>query len=136
MNQSQRIFPLSPWSRGVIAIGPVIAASLLGQLATYPNLASWYAGLVKPSFNPPNWIFAPVWTTLYILMAYAVWRIMKTPASGSARRNALTLFFLQDLSIDEVAQVLLIPPGTVKSRLFKAKKSLRKVLEKEGQKHG
>ncbi len=95
MNRSQRIFPPSPWSRGVIAIAPVIAASLLGQWATYPNLAPWYAGLVKPSFNPPNWIFAPVWTTLYVLMAYAVWRILKAPASGSARRTALTLFFLQ-----------------------------------------
>jgi RNA polymerase sigma-70 factor (ECF subfamily) len=51
-------------------------------------------------------------------------------------REVLTLFFLQDLSIDEVAEVLLIPPGTVKSRLFKAKKTLRDVLEKEGQHHG
>lgn len=95
MNQSQRVLALSPWSRGFIAIAPVIAASLLGQLATYPNLATWYAGLVKPSFNPPDWIFAPVWTILYILMAYAVWRILKMPASGPARRTALTFFFLQ-----------------------------------------
>jgi RNA polymerase sigma factor (sigma-70 family) len=50
-------------------------------------------------------------------------------------REVLTLFFLRDLSIDQVAEVLLIPPGTVKSRLFKAKKSLREVLEKEGQHH-
>lgn len=95
MHQPQNNFPQSPWSRGIIAVAPVIAASLLGQLATYPNLASWYAGLVKPSFNPPNWIFGPVWTTLYILMAYSVWRIMKAPASRSARRTALTFFFLQ-----------------------------------------
>jgi len=44
-------------------------------------------------------------------------------------REVLTLFFLHDLSIDEVAQVLQIPPGTVKSRLFKAKRTLRDVLE-------
>ena len=52
-----------------------------------------------------------------------------------ADRELLTLFFLRDLSIDEVAEVLLIPPGTVKSRLFKAKKTLRETLEREGKSH-
>ncbi len=47
-------------------------------------------------------------------------------------REVLTLFFLRDLSIDEVSEVLGIPPGTVKSRLFKAKKALREALEREG----
>lgn len=83
------------WFRASVALIPVIAASLLGQCATYPNLASWYAALVKPSFNPPNWIFAPVWTTLYILMAYAAWRILKITNRPAERRVALTLFFLQ-----------------------------------------
>jgi tryptophan-rich sensory protein len=83
------------WVRASVALLPVIAASLLGQWATYPNLASWYAGLVKPSFNPPNWIFAPVWTTLYVLMAYSVWRILKIDGRPAERRIALTLFFLQ-----------------------------------------
>src|SRR5947209_14459509 len=87
------------WSRdlrfGVLAIIAVAAASVIGQLATYPNLAPWYVGLVKPSFNPPNWVFAPVWTTLYVLMAFAVWRILRRPGASAERRWALILFFAQ-----------------------------------------
>lgn len=95
MDQRTKVLPQSPWGRAAIAIIPVVAALLVGQWATFPNLVPWYSGLVKPSFNPPNWIFAPVWTTLYVLMAYAVWRIMKAPGSRSDRQTALTLFFLQ-----------------------------------------
>ena len=56
------------------------------------NLEPWYAGLA-PS-NPPNWIFASVWTTLFLLMAFSVWRILRLPRT-SARRTALALFFIQ-----------------------------------------
>ena len=77
-----------------LAIIVVVAASLVGQIATFPNLAPWYAGLVKPSFNPPNWVFGPVWTTLYALMAFSLWRILRLPYSRS-RQLALSLFFVQ-----------------------------------------
>ena len=79
----------------VFALGVVAATSILGQIATYPNLVPWYAGLAKPSFNPPNWIFAPVWTALYALMAFALWRILRAQKpSGMQRRYAVGLFLL------------------------------------------
>lgn len=86
MNRSSKL------SRLAIAVVPVVAASLVGQLATFPNLVPWYASLAKPSFNPPIWVFGPVWTTLYVLMAFAGWRIL---GSRAPKGGALTLFFIQ-----------------------------------------
>ena len=75
-------------------VGPV-AALLMGQFATFPNLAPWYAELIKPTFNPPNWVFGPVWTALYALMVFAVWRILRLPSKSAGRSRALVLFFVQ-----------------------------------------
>jgi tryptophan-rich sensory protein len=79
----------------ILAFGLVAATSIAGQLATYPSLVPWYAGLAKPAFNPPNWVFGPVWTALYALMAYSVWRILLLPPATAGRRLALGLFVLQ-----------------------------------------
>jgi tryptophan-rich sensory protein len=94
MNQSGNINRRRDIGMATLAIAAVVVASLLGQLATYPNLAPWYAALAKPFFNPPNWVFGPVWTSLYLLMAFASWRILRRPPSP-ARRTALMLFFGQ-----------------------------------------
>jgi tryptophan-rich sensory protein len=90
---SERRSPL--WAALIVAILPVVAASLLGSAATVPQIAGWYAGLAKPPFNPPNWIFAPVWTALYALMALAVFRILRIPAGAPGRRRALLVYHLQ-----------------------------------------
>ncbi|MEY3025903.1 MAG: hypothetical protein RLZZ238_800 [Planctomycetota bacterium] len=55
---------------------------------------AWYATIAKPSWNPPNWLFGPVWTTLYILIGVAAWRVWRT---GAFRRDrvALAVFLAQ-----------------------------------------
>ena len=72
---------------------PLIIGSISG-IATSGNITTWYAGLNKPSFNPPNWIFGPVWTVLYLLMGISLFQIWRSPA-GDARNYALTIFCIQ-----------------------------------------
>ncbi len=67
---------------------------LIGGRWTGPEIPRWYRGLTKPSFNPPSWIFAPVWTTLYLLMAIAAWLVGNAPSS-SARTLGISLFLFQ-----------------------------------------
>lgn len=63
----------------------VVAAGLLVGLGFPPG--AWYAGLAKPAFNPPNWLFGPVWTLLYVLIGIAGWRVWYR--SGRADLKAL-----------------------------------------------
>ncbi len=84
-----------PFRRLLIAVLPVVAVSVAGSLVTRDNIPTWYAGLAKPGFSPPNWLFAPVWTTLYALMAYALWRILSLPGSTPGRTGAVVIFFVQ-----------------------------------------
>jgi benzodiazapine receptor len=67
---------------------------LMGGRWTGPEIPRWYRTLAKPSFNPPNWIFAPVWSILYLLMAIAAWMVIESPSS-LARTVGLGLFVLQ-----------------------------------------
>jgi tryptophan-rich sensory protein len=82
---------------------PVLARSLLlpfvagglGTLATNEGLKTWYPTLEKPGFNPPNWIFGPVWSLLYLLMGVAHYQVSQKQAGAGVARQAQQLYALQ-----------------------------------------
>jgi len=62
-------------------------AGIIGSVFTTPAIDSWYSTLVKPGFTPPEWLFGPVWITLYTLMGisfYLIWQRHKSPGASSA----------------------------------------------------
>ncbi|MEZ6097060.1 MAG: TspO/MBR family protein [Pirellulaceae bacterium] len=63
----------------------------IGGFATASSVTGWYQELNKPTWNPPNWIFGPVWTVLYALMAISAWRVWKS-GSFAETRFALSVF--------------------------------------------
>jgi tryptophan-rich sensory protein len=78
----------------VIFVVVCLGAGGLGAIATTPEIEGWYKTLVKPSWNPPDYVFGPVWTTLYVLMAIAAWLVWR-PAGFTAAAAPLTLFAAQ-----------------------------------------
>jgi len=87
----------TPASRGsvvtlVALLGLTLGLGALGSLATVPQIPGWYAQLQKPAFNPPNWIFGPVWTTLYVLMAVSIWRVWRSTHADALKTKVA--FFL------------------------------------------
>jgi len=73
-------------------IAASFAAGAIGSAATFPAVRTWYPILAKPEWNPPNWLFGPVWTTLYVLMGVAIWRAWRT---GPAARPLVRGYFVQ-----------------------------------------
>lgn len=63
-----------------------LALGAWAGIVTSSNIASWYETLNKPSFRPPNWLFAPVWTSLYVLMGVSFFLIIQDKTSLSKRR--------------------------------------------------
>lgn len=79
---------LPPLPRLAAAILPVLVTAIVGSLATTPSIPNWYAGLVKPSFNPPNWLFPVAWAILDLTIAASAWRLLGAmPRVGPTRRG-------------------------------------------------
>ena len=67
------------------------SASVIGALATIGFKEPWYSSITKPSFSPPDWIFAPVWTTLYLMMTLAIWFFWH---SKNRDMNTIYIYFI------------------------------------------
>lgn len=78
----------------ITILGTLTFGSLSGLL-TADAIGTWYVGIQKPSFNPPNWIFGPVWTLLYILMGIAAGLVWNSAAGTAAKRRALSIYVIQ-----------------------------------------
>ena len=83
---------MNEWLALAIAIGVCFGAAALGSWPTVRGLREWYPSLRKPTWNPPNSVFGPVWTALYLAMAVAAWLVWR---SGADVAVALGLFALQ-----------------------------------------
>lgn len=80
-------------SKLVLSLLVCLGAGIIASVFTVSSIPSWFVTLNKPFFSPPNWIFGPVWTTLYILMGislYLVW-----VSKSKIKQKAITLFFIQ-----------------------------------------
>ena len=73
---------------------PVLVGAISGYF-TSSGVNGWYAAANKPWFNPPNWIFAPVWTTLYVLMGIALFLVWRTESVKTIKQTAIILFAVQ-----------------------------------------
>jgi tryptophan-rich sensory protein len=62
-----------------------LAVAAVAGAVTATSVETWYADLAKPAFNPPNWLFGPVWTALYLMMALAAWRVWRKHRTGGAQ---------------------------------------------------
>ena len=79
----------------VVAVVIPLVVGGLGGIATASSIPTWYQGLNKPGWNPPGWVFAPVWTLLYILMGVAAWLVWRQGWDNPQVQVALAIFGVQ-----------------------------------------
>ena len=82
------------YKRLIISLALPQLAGLVGSFFTARAISVWYADLIKPSFNPPNWIFGPVWILLYILMGVSVYLIWQKCEKDKITKAALWIFWI------------------------------------------
>jgi tryptophan-rich sensory protein len=90
--------PKHPWLGLVAFLVVCFAAAGIGGVVTTPKIGTWYATLVKPSWNPPNWIFGPVWSAIYFCMAVAAWLVWRQ--EGFSQVRVPLLLFAAQLALN------------------------------------
>jgi benzodiazapine receptor len=80
------------WIRLLISVLISSSAGFIGGFFTSSSVSTWYVDLAKPSFNPPSWVFGPVWTLLYVLMGVALYLVW---INKKKNKIAFTLFGVQ-----------------------------------------
>lgn len=78
----------------VISITISELAGVIGSFFTFDSISTWYAYINKPNFSPPNWVFGPVWTTLFALMGIALFLVWKND-NTTYKKKAVSIFFVQ-----------------------------------------
>ena len=86
---------MNNFAKLIIAIAIPIAIGATAGLFTVTGVGSWYQTINKPSWNPPGWVFAPVWTTLYVMMGVSLYLVWKSGVSNNLKRTAIGLFAVQ-----------------------------------------
>lgn len=78
-----------------VSILIALAAGGIGSYFTLDQIPTWYAALSKPAISPPNWLFGPVWTTLYVLMATGAWLVYTQERDPARRHESLAIYAFQ-----------------------------------------
>lgn len=79
----------------ILSVGICFLAAGIGSIFTTSAIDTWYTTLQKPFFNPPNWIFGPVWTLLYLMMGISLYTFWNTKTPTIEKHQGLGFFFVQ-----------------------------------------
>lgn len=91
---------MSKYLRIIYCVGICLAVGYLSSITTQSSINTWYPTLIKPSFNPPNWLFAPVWTLLFIMMGIAAGMIWNHLENQKELVKKALLFFTVQLLLN------------------------------------
>jgi benzodiazapine receptor len=91
---TKQLLPRADATAMIVFLLLSFSAAAVGSIAVSGSLQSWYAALQKPPFNPPNWVFGPVWTALYLMIAFSGWLVWLRRAETSVSLP-LSLFGIQ-----------------------------------------
>jgi len=84
---------MNKFTKFISAVGICFVAAGVGSIATFSQIPTWYTTIVKPTWNPPKWLFGPVWTLLYLLMAISLFLLWTN--KNKFKTSAVNIFYIQ-----------------------------------------